>query len=100
MRGLPTDKTLVLVNSKRRHRAALVSMGGSGTQGPDLATIPASAIKSIEILRDGASALYGSDAIAGVMNFILKDNSEGGSISFDSGNSPKTMVNPIRSALT
>ena len=85
MRGLPTDKTLVLVNSKRRHRAALVSIGGSGTQGPDLATIPASAIKSIEILRDGASALYGSDAIAGVMNFILKDNSEGGSISFDSG---------------
>ncbi len=85
MRGLPTDKTLVLVNSKRRHRAALVSIGGSGTQGPDLATIPASAIKSMEILRDGASALYGSDAIAGVMNFILKDNSEGGSISFDSG---------------
>ena len=85
MRGLPTDKTLVLVNSKRRHRAALVSIGGSGTQGPDLATIPASAIKSIEILRDGASALYGSDAIAGVMNFILKDNNEGGMITFDTG---------------
>ncbi len=85
MRGLPTDKTLVLVNSKRRHRAALVSIGGSGTQGPDLATIPATAIKSIEILRDGASALYGSDAIAGVMNFILKDNNEGGTISFDTG---------------
>ena len=85
MRGLPTDKTLVLVNSKRRHRAALVSIGGSGTQGPDLATIPATAIKSIEILRDGASALYGSDAIAGVMNFILKDNSEGGTITFDTG---------------
>ena len=85
MRGLPTDKTLVLVNSKRRHRAALVSIGGSGTQGPDLATIPGVAVKSIEVLRDGASALYGSDAIAGVMNFILKDNSEGGSISFDSG---------------
>ena len=72
MRGLPTDKTLVLVNSKRRHRAALVGIGGSGSQGPDLATIPAAAIKSIEILRDGASALYGSDAIAGVMNFIPK----------------------------
>ena len=85
MRGLPTDKTLVLVNSKRRHRAALVSIGGSGTQGPDLATIPGVAVKSIEVLRDGASALYGSDAIAGVMNFILKDNNEGGSISFDSG---------------
>lgn len=85
MRGLPTDKTLVLVNSKRRHRAALVGIGGSGSQGPDLATIPGSAIKSIEILRDGASALYGSDAIAGVMNFILKDNREGGSVSFNSG---------------
>lgn len=85
MRGLPTDKTLVLVNSKRRHRAALVSIGGSGTQGPDLATIPATAIKSIEILRDGASALYGSDAIAGVMNFILKDNNEGGTITYDTG---------------
>ena len=85
MRGLPTDKTLVLVNGKRRHRAALVGIGGSGSQGPDLATIPGVAIKSIEILRDGASALYGSDAIAGVMNFILKDNSEGGTISFDSG---------------
>ena len=85
MRGLPTDKTLVLVNSKRRHRAALVSIGGSGTQGPDLATIPGVALKSVEVLRDGASALYGSDAIAGVMNFILKDNSEGGTISFDSG---------------
>ena len=85
MRGLPTDKTLVLVNSKRRHRAALVGIGGSGSQGPDLATIPAAAIKSIEILRDGASALYGSDAIAGVMNFILKDNNEGGTITFDTG---------------
>jgi iron complex outermembrane receptor protein len=71
MRGLPTDKTLVLVNGKRRHRAALVEIGGTGAQGPDLATIPASAIKSIEIVRDGATALYGSDAIAGVMNFIL-----------------------------
>ena len=85
MRGLATDKTLVLVNSKRRHRAALVSIGGSGTQGPDIRTIPAAAIKSIEILRDGASALYGSDAIAGVMNFILKDSNEGGSIFYDTG---------------
>lgn len=85
MRGLPTDKTLVLVNSKRRHRAALVSIGGSGTQGPDVATIPAIALKSIEVLRDGATAQYGSDAIAGVINFILKDNSEGGSASVDIG---------------
>jgi len=85
LRGLPTDKTLVLVNGKRRHRAALVSIGGSGTQGPDIATIPASALKNIEVLRDGASALYGSDAIAGVINFILNDNRDGGSLTIDTG---------------
>lgn len=85
LRGLPTDKTLVLVNGKRRHRAALVAIGGSGTQGPDLATIPAAAIKNVEVLRDGASAQYGSDAIAGVINFLLNDNSEGGSLTIDSG---------------
>ncbi len=80
LRGLPTDKTLVLVNSKRRHRAALVQIGGSGTQGPDVATIPAIALKSVEVLRDGAAAQYGSDAIAGVINFNLKDSPEGISI--------------------
>ena len=85
LRDLPTDKTLVLVNNKRRHRAALVTIGGSGTQGPDIATIPMSAIKSIEVLRDGAGAIYGTDAIAGTINFILKDNSEGGSLSVDTG---------------
>ena len=71
LRGLPTDKTLVLVNSKRRHRAALVSIGGSGTQGPDIATIPSSAIGTVEVLRDGAAAQYGSDAIAGVINYYI-----------------------------
>lgn len=85
LRGLPSDKTLVLVNSKRRHRASLVAIGGSGTQGPDVATIPAAAIKTIEVLRDGAAAQYGSDAIAGVINFILKDNNEGFSFSVDTG---------------
>ena len=85
LRDLPTDKTLVLVNNKRRHRAALVQIGGAGTQGPDIATIPMSAIKSIEVLRDGAGAIYGTDAIAGTINFILKDNSEGGSLSVDMG---------------
>ncbi|MCR9258437.1 MAG: TonB-dependent receptor [Pseudomonadaceae bacterium] len=85
LRGLPSDKTLVLVNSKRRHRASLVSIGGSGTQGPDVATIPAVAIKTIEVLRDGAAAQYGSDAIAGVINFILKDNNEGFSFTIDTG---------------
>ena len=85
LRGLPTDKTLVLVNGKRRHRAALVQIGGSGVQGPDLATIPAAAIGGLEILRDGAAALYGSDAIAGVMNFQLKNNDSGGSLFVTTG---------------
>lgn len=85
LRGMPTDKTLVLVNSKRRHRSALVTIGGSGTQGPDIATIPTSALKSVEVLRDGAAAQYGSDAIAGVINFILKDNREGASLTVESG---------------
>ncbi|MBU2978192.1 TonB-dependent receptor [Alteromonas sp. C1M14] len=85
LRGLPTDKTLVLVNGKRRHRSALVATSGSGTQGPDLATIPTAAIKGLEVLRDGAAAQYGSDAIAGVINFNLKDNDEGGSFSAELG---------------
>ena len=85
LRGLPTDKTLVLVNGKRRHRAALVEIGGSGTQGPDIATIPSAALGSVEVLRDGAAAQYGSDAIAGVINFQLKNNAEGGSLSLDVG---------------
>ena len=85
LRGLPSHHTLVLINGKRRHRAALVSIGGSGTQGPDVATIPSSAIQSIEVLRDGASSQYGSDAIAGVINFNLKENSEGFSLELDTG---------------
>ncbi|QUN05066.1 TonB-dependent receptor [Shewanella yunxiaonensis] len=85
LRGMDTDKTLVLVNGHRRHRSALVQIGGSGTQGPDISTIPTSALKTVEVLRDGAAAQYGSDAIAGVINFQLKDNSEGGSFSADWG---------------
>jgi len=77
LRGLDSDKTLVLVNGKRRHRAGLVLLGGFGSHGPDLATIPSIAVKSVEVLRDGAAAQYGSDAIAGVMNFNLKDASQG-----------------------
>ncbi len=84
LRGLPPDNTLVLVNGKRRHRGAVVAfLGGGiadGSQGPDLASIPAIALKQVEVLRDGASAQYGSDAIAGVLNFILKDDAEGGSV--------------------
>ena len=85
LRGLPTDKTLVLINSKRRHRSALVLIGGFGTQGPDVATIPATALANVEVLRDGASAQYGSDAIAGVINFLLKDDADGGSFRVHSG---------------
>ena len=85
LRGLDADKTLVLINGKRRHRAALVNLGGFGARGPDLATIPAIALKSVEVLRDGASALYGSDAIAGVMNFNLRDSAEGGEIRMQHG---------------
>jgi len=85
LRGLQSDKTLVLVNSKRRHRSALVDLDGVGAQAPDMATIPSVAIGNIEVLRDGAAAQYGSDAIAGVINFILKENREGGTITVDIG---------------
>ncbi|MFQ5547998.1 MAG: TonB-dependent receptor plug domain-containing protein [Woeseia sp.] len=81
LRGLSPDSTLILVNGKRRHRAAVISfLGGGvsdGSQGPDLSVIPGLALKQVEVLRDGASAQYGSDAIAGVINFKLRDNSEG-----------------------
>jgi len=85
LRGLPSHHTLVLINGKRRHRAALVGIGGSGTQGPDVATIPSTALKNIEVLRDGASSLYGSDAIAGVLNFILKDDNDGFTLQASTG---------------
>lgn len=71
LRSLSPDQTLVLVNGKRYHRSAL--LGSRGSQAPDLNTIPGIAIKRIEVLRDGASAQYGSDAIAGVINLILDD---------------------------
>jgi len=70
LRGMSPDQTLVLVNGKRRHRSAL--LGSNGAQAPDLAQIPTSMIKQVEVLRDGASAQYGSDAIAGVINIVLK----------------------------
>ena len=84
LRGLSSDSTLVLVNGKRRHRASVIAFQGGGVndgaQGPDISVIPSIALKQVEVLRDGAAAQYGSDAIAGVMNFVLKDASEGGSI--------------------
>ena len=85
LRGLSPDNTLVLVNGKRMHRAAVIAfLGGGisdGSQGPDISVVPSIAIKQLEVLRDGASSQYGSDAIAGVLNFILKDAPEGGSVS-------------------
>ena len=89
MRGLPPDNVLVLTNSKRRHRSALISHFGAamnvGAQAADIGMIPSIAVKRLEVLRDGASAQYGSDAIAGVMNFILKDNNDGVEFEVTSG---------------
>ncbi len=89
LRGLAPDHTLVLVNNKRRHRAAVIHWLGNGladgAQGPDLSPIPSIALQQVEVLRDGASAQYGSDAIAGVMNFQLKDSNQGGSLEFKPG---------------
>lgn len=84
LRGLASDQTLVLFNGKRRHRSALVQLfapaANNGSHGTDVGMIPSIGLKSVEVLRDGASAQYGSDAIAGVINFQLKDAAEGGSI--------------------
>jgi iron complex outermembrane receptor protein len=79
LRGMQPDQTLVLVNGKRRHSTALMHVNGSigrGTAGVDLNAIPPSSIARIEVLRDGAAAQYGSDAIAGVINIVLKDQTE------------------------
>ncbi len=92
LRNLSPDQTLVLMNGTRRHRSALVNLQlaplgtvNQGSQGVDFAAFPAAAIERVEILRDGAAAQYGSDAIAGVINVILKDASEGGSVSAQYG---------------
>ncbi|MDQ0065427.1 TonB-dependent receptor plug domain-containing protein [Chryseobacterium lathyri] len=77
LRGLGPDQVLVLLNGKRRHTSSLVNINGSpgrGSVGTDLNAIPAFAIERLEVLRDGASAQYGSDAIAGVINVIMKKN--------------------------
>ncbi len=89
LRGLSSDSTLVLLNGKRRHRASVIAFQGGGindgAQGPDISVIPSIALKQVEVLRDGAAAQYGSDAIAGVMNFVLKDAADGGSFSVKHG---------------
>ncbi|MGO2129457.1 MAG: TonB-dependent receptor plug domain-containing protein [Pseudoalteromonas prydzensis] len=88
LRGLGPDQTLVLINGKRRHQASIIHINssvGRGTAGTDMNAIPAAAIKRIEVLRDGAAAQYGSDAIAGVINIVLKDADEGGKAAVNYG---------------
>jgi iron complex outermembrane receptor protein len=88
LRGLGPDQTLVLINGKRRHSAALVNVNGTvgrGSSAVDLNTIPNTAVRAIEVLRDGASAQYGSDAIAGVINLRLREDSTGGELGVSYG---------------
>ncbi|MBF9221499.1 TonB-dependent receptor [Hymenobacter ruricola] len=88
LRGLGSDQLLVLVNGKRRHTSALINLLGSrpyGSATTDLNTISSNALDRVEILRDGAAAQYGSDAIAGVMNFSLKNDNHGGNILVNNG---------------
>ena len=89
LRGLAPYHTLVVVNGKRRHRSGALKRWTSGVNqgghGPDLSAILAIALRQVEVLRDGASAQYGSDAIAGVLNLVLKDDHFGGSAEFRSG---------------
>ena len=84
VRGLSPDNVLVLVNGKRRHRGSVISfLGGGisdGAQGVDISAIPSLALKQVEVLRDGASSQYGSDAIAGVINFVLRDEAQGAEV--------------------
>ena len=88
-RNLAPDHLLVLVNGKRRHRGAVIAWLGNGlsdgSQGPDVSTIPAIAVRQVELLKDGAAAQYGSDAISGVVNFQLKDARSGGSFEYRHG---------------
>ncbi|WP_323141795.1 TonB-dependent receptor plug domain-containing protein [Massilia phyllosphaerae] len=100
LRGLSPDQTLVLVNGKRRHTSAVVNVNGTlgrGSAPVDLNAIPLAAIDHIEVLRDGAAAQYGSDAIAGVVNIILKRGADGGDVEamygvYDKGDGDQTTV--------
>ncbi len=88
LRGLSPDQVLILINGKRRHTSALVNVNGTigrGSSAVDLNAIPVAAIERVEVLRDGASAQYGSDAIAGVVNIVLKGAGSGGSLAIDAG---------------
>jgi iron complex outermembrane receptor protein len=99
LRGLAPDQTLVLLNGKRRHAASLVNVNatiGRGASAVDLNTIPNAIVQSIEVLRDGASAQYGSDAIAGVLNLRLREAHEGGDLSVSYGWRDSTYDTPTR----
>ena len=90
LRNLAPDHTLLLVNGKRHHRSSIIDWHGGngvafGSQGPDISSIPSIALRQVEVLRDGASAQYGTDAIAGVINLLPKDNRSGGSLEFTTG---------------
>ena len=102
LRGLGPDQTLVLINGKRRHQASLINLYGTrgrGNSGTDLNTIPIAAIKRVELLRDGASAQYGSDAIAGVINIVLKDGDDDlnltTTLGFNNANSTQSIPDDI-----
>ncbi len=93
LRGLSPDQVLVLVNSKRLHSSALVNVNGTvgrGSASADLNTLPSGIIQTVEVLRDGAAAEYGSDAIAGVINFRLRENRSGGAMTFSGGERDST----------
>jgi iron complex outermembrane receptor protein len=102
VRGLSPDNVLVLVNGKRRHRGSVISfLGGGisdGAQGVDISSIPSLALKQVEVLRDGASSQYGSDAIAGVINFVLRDDAEGAEVQVQYGSTYDTDGNNYRVA--
>jgi len=105
LRGLGADQTLVLINGKRRHASSLMNVNGTvgrGQVGTDLNAIPMAAVSRIEILRDGAAAQYGSDAIAGVINIVLKENIDKGSISIRTGflAKPSTIGDELNSLIT
>lgn len=97
LRGLSGVHVLVLVNGKRRHNSALINLNSgnvsAGANPVDLDQIPTSAIDRIEVLRDGAAAQYGSDAIAGVINIILKKNASGGAANLEAGQRYRDLVN-------
>ncbi|MEO6064584.1 MAG: TonB-dependent receptor, partial [Lysobacterales bacterium] len=88
LRGLAPDQVLILINGKRRHTTALININGTqgrGSSPVDLNAIPIASIERVEVLRDGASAQYGSDAIAGVINIVLKGDDSGGGVSLQAG---------------